>query len=211
MGRKSKSDVRKPEILKHLIDVIHREGVEGASFAKIGQSMGVNSSLVVHYFNTKEEMMLALVDLIIEKYGQTYRLFEDIEDPRQRFSACLDAVFSPDWEIGDEITTGVFYACFYLGLRNERINNRMQAMYDFLKRTLIREIENYMAHGAGQPLDAEKLAVTIIAMTEGAYYYRTIMGHSATIQTVSEQMKSMVLSMIHGDQRAIVDAFRATG
>ena len=60
MGRPNKSDERKPEILQNLIQVLSNEGIEGTSFAKIGDQMGVHASLIVHYFKNKEEMLLGV-------------------------------------------------------------------------------------------------------------------------------------------------------
>jgi len=40
LGRKSKSDIRKPEILDHLYRVMEEEGLERASFARVADRMG---------------------------------------------------------------------------------------------------------------------------------------------------------------------------
>ena len=62
MGRKSKADVRKKEILEHFYIVLKQEGFENASIAKIANLMDVNPSLLIHYFKTKEEMVFAFVE-----------------------------------------------------------------------------------------------------------------------------------------------------
>jgi len=63
MGRKSKSESRKPEILQNLYKVVNREGLEGTTLNKVAKEMGVNSGLLVHYYKTKDEMIFALVDI----------------------------------------------------------------------------------------------------------------------------------------------------
>ena len=65
LGRKSISDVRKPEILEHVYAVIKEEGLQGTTLSKIAEHMGVNSSLLIHYFKTKDDIMLALTEAII--------------------------------------------------------------------------------------------------------------------------------------------------
>ena len=196
MGRPNKSDERKPEILQNLIQVLSSEGIEGVSFAKIGQRMGVHSSLIVHYFKSKEEMLVALVDFMIEKYVRTYQVFENIAAPRRRLHAFLETLFTLDWEIGDEFNERVFWACFYLSLRNERIKQRWQDMYNTLKKMLMREIENYVAQDFGRVSDPEEVAVAIIAMSEGMYYYLSVMGPCREVQKVRERFMAMAVGML---------------
>ena len=72
MGRKSKAEERKLEILQHFYEVIKEEGFENASIAKIAKSMEVNPSLLIHYFNTKEDMILELVDFLLNRYESMF-------------------------------------------------------------------------------------------------------------------------------------------
>ena len=67
MGRKSLSSIRKQEILEHFGEVMAREGIEGASIAKIAAHMRMHPSLIIHYFKNKDEMLLALVRMHVER------------------------------------------------------------------------------------------------------------------------------------------------
>ena len=134
---------------------------------------------------------------MIEKYERTYLAFQDIDDPKRRLHAFLETLFALDWEIGEEFNERVFWACFYLSMRNERIRQRWQDMYNTLKRMLVREIEEYAAHGFGRVTDSEKLAIAIIAMSEGMYYYLAVMGTSREVQKLRERFLDMVKGMLN--------------
>ena len=73
MGRKSKADVRKKEILEHFYIILRDEGFENASIAKIANIMDVNPSLLIHYFKTKEEMVVAFVSFLLGRYELTFK------------------------------------------------------------------------------------------------------------------------------------------
>ena len=68
MGRKSIDDIRKPQILEHFRKVVNEDGIHKASVVKIAKNMGVSPNLVLHYFASKEAMVVKLFDL----YGSIF-------------------------------------------------------------------------------------------------------------------------------------------
>ena len=121
MGRKSKADERKREILKHFYNVLNTEGYAGATLEKVAKIMGVHSSLLVHYFKSKEEMMLALVDSITDSYVNFFlHELDHIRDPDQPLKNSLDLVFSRKWT--GVVDAGVFYGPYMdLTFRNRKV------------------------------------------------------------------------------------------
>ena len=200
MGRKSKATERRAEILGHLIHLLDNEGLEGVTFAKISKRMGVNKSLVAHYFESKEEMMVALADHIIERYRQTYkRIFKDIKDPRQRLDFFMDTIINLDWIIGDEISDIAYYSCFYLRFKNEKISNRLAELYDFIKTVYTEELTLYRDAGILNITDPEQTAVFILSLVEGCYYYSTIMGKKNRDQIKIDKMRELVFQILKSE------------
>ncbi len=200
MGRKSKAVERRTEILGHLIHLLDEEGLEGATFAKISKRMGVNKSLVAHYFESKEEMMVALADHIIERYRQTYnRMFKGVKDPRQRLEIFLNTVINLDWEIGDELSDIVYYSCFYLKFKNEKIGSRLARLYEFIKNVYMEELTLYRDAGILNISDPEQTAVFILSLAEGCYYYSTVMGKNSRDQIKINNMRALVLQILKSD------------
>jgi len=200
MGRNSKTAERRAEILGHLIHQLNKEGLEGVTFAKISKRMGVNKSLVAHYFESKEEMMVALADHIIERYRQTYdRMFEGVTDPAQRLDIFLDTIINLDWEIGDEISDIVYYSCFYLRFKNEKISNRLTELYAFIKAVYMEELTRYRDAGILNIADPEQAAVFILSLSEGCYYYSTVMGNRSRDKIKISNMRGLVLQVLKSE------------
>ena len=147
MGRKSKAVVRRQEILSHFYEVIIEEGFEGASIAKIAKRMDVNPSLLIHYFNTKDEMVLGLIDYIINTYSPTILPdFSTTEDPAERWQDVLDVLAHMQW---DRIMNHkVFYSCYALGLRQEEVQKRFHDLYE----QLLSKLEAEVAHANASKL-----------------------------------------------------------
>jgi AcrR family transcriptional regulator len=201
MGRKSKIEERQAEIIDHLIHMLNEEGLEGTSLAKISRRMGVNKSLIAHYFQSKEEMMVALVDNITERYKKTYRkLFRGVDEPAQRLNIFLDTVINLDWEIGNEISDRVFYSCFYLSFSNERIRRRIEKLYEFIKEVYFQELVLYKKAGIINIDKPEDAAVFILTMAEGCYYYSAVLGSA---NGDMERMKRLALSVLNPEVRLL--------
>lgn len=195
MGRKSKADVRKKEILEHFYIVLKEEGFENASIAKIANLMDVNPSLLIHYFKTKEEMVVAFVEFLLGRYEVTFKekMFNS-EDPQERFDNTLNIMFSEDWLNFSEQT--VFYACYYLSSRNVRIKVLFQQMYGKFKELLIPEALSWMKAGVIKEADPESVADYLIIMNEGLTYFDKLMSDPEGFKRRAKFLKASILKTL---------------
>jgi AcrR family transcriptional regulator len=171
MGRKSKADERKLEILGHLYMVMKDAGLEGASIGNVAARMGINPSLIIHYFKSKEEMMVEMVDFLLTQYEATYLSELDrMEDAHERLEFALDAIFGVDWL--DVTDPNVYYACYYMSYRNERVRARFAHMHAWFRQLIVAELVRLMpADGPEAALEkADRLAEFIIVLNEGMTY-----------------------------------------
>ena len=119
MGRKSKAKIRKQEILSHFYEVIIEEGFEGASIGKIAKRMAVNPSLLIHYFSSKDAMVVGLIDYIMSTYSSHILPdFSKVDDPQERWDDVLDVVSKIQWDLIMDKT--VFYSFYTLGMRKQK-------------------------------------------------------------------------------------------
>ena len=72
MGRKSLKPIRQKAIIKAFYKVARKEGLENASIAKVASVLDVNPSLVIHYFETKQDLIHGLIEYILERYRLIY-------------------------------------------------------------------------------------------------------------------------------------------
>ncbi len=201
MGRKSKSDIRKPEILDHLYAVMVENGLEGASFARVADRMGVYPSMLVHYFKTKEQMMVEFVDYLLERFKNWYMAdMDDNLDPDQRFDHLLDKIFMVKGQ--GLIDPGVFYAVIYLSFRNERVKKRVQAMYALLIEVLVNEIDTAVKKGTLKRIDTELISHVIAIVTEGLDYCRFMLHNTKAVENAGLLFKDIILSHLQNGVEA---------
>ncbi len=195
MGRKSKSEQRKPEILQNLYEVLSKEGLEGTTLSKVADHMGVNSGLLVHYFKTKEEMILAMVDFMLDKYANIYlSKLNEYSDPQDRLDNVLNTFFEPDWtQRGD---ASVFWSCFSLSFRNERVKERFRKMYNGFRDMLTDEITMYIDAGIVRVKDPVKTADIIITLIEGLNFNRSIKAEDKVLIETAAFFKQAVTALL---------------
>ena len=187
--------VRKKEILENFYQVLIDEGLQGASMAKIAARMGVQPSLLVHYFSTKEEMVDSLVDYIALRYEETFLpTLNDIEDPKQRLALLLEEMFSLAWYM--LVDNSAFYACYYLSFRSQNVKDRFQGMYLRLREVLVQEIRRFRGEDRLSTRDAESIAELVIMLLAGFNYYSNIFDNDSRFAEHSRELSEYAMKLI---------------
>ncbi|MDX2285299.1 MAG: TetR/AcrR family transcriptional regulator [Bacteroidia bacterium] len=194
MGRKSKAQVRKPEILSHFYQVIIEEGLEGASIAKVAKRMGVNPSLLIHYFTTKEAMVEGLIDYILDTYSSHLLPdFSGAATPRERWDDVVDVLSKLRWvQFMNEV---VFYNCYTLSLRDPKISNRFEALYERLIQSIAQETEYAARHGVIEAESPRMFAEQVVALIEGSNFYENLRRDKARPVERSNMIKAVINSL----------------
>lgn len=193
MGRKSKAHIRKQEILSHFYEVIMEEGFEGASIAKIAKKMDVNPSLLIHYFSTKDAMVLGLIEYIIETYSSHILPdFSSVSDPQERWDDLVDVISRLQW--GTFVNQIVFYSAYTLSFRIQEIKDKFTELYRRVQEQLEAEIIHARDAGIIQVQDVRQAARLMITLIEGNNYCQQVLSqdeqasHRQVIATTLNQM-----------------------
>jgi AcrR family transcriptional regulator len=59
--------VRREQILDAVEACMQEQGIEGVTFARVARRAGVRTSIVPHYFGTKNALMVAMVDRVLDR------------------------------------------------------------------------------------------------------------------------------------------------
>ena len=111
MGRKSIKETRQLEIVKVFYEVAKKEGYENTSIAKIAKVMDINPSLILHYFETKEDLTYSLIDHILDKYLEIYTVQDQVQATLENLQHTIEILFSKKWNLlFDDCLFYTFYA-----------------------------------------------------------------------------------------------------
>lgn len=196
MGRKSLKEVRQKEIIKEFYRVAKKEGLENTSIAKIAKVMDVNPSLIIHYFQTKEDLTYGLIDFILDKYNLIYKVDKKVPfSPLKTLLDVIDNLFSKKWN--SLFDDGLFYSCYALTFREKKIREKYKALLDSLRKTLAELIAQCKAEGALQVEDPDGAADLIFILVDGAYYYLSLVNDKNEYTAKLVQYKLQALKILN--------------
>ena len=167
MGRKSIDNIRKPQILEHFRQVINKEGIHKASVVKIAKNMGVSPNLVLHYFESKEAMVIELFDVIMDQYIEHLNeAISSVPKGPQRLKALIKTMFGLG-KNRELLSEKSYYAFYYLSLVDDQMKLRFNRKYRQLTDIVITEIESSTHFKGASQVDLTKQAELLLALFEG--------------------------------------------
>jgi len=172
MGRKSLKEVRQREIIKIFYKVAKKEGYENTSIAKIAKVMDINPSLIMHYFETKEDLTYALIDYILERYLLIYTFKHKDQSTLENLQHMIEMLFSKKWNL--LFDDGLFYTFYALAFREKKIKIKYKMILDTLRQNLAAIIEECNAKALTMIKDPQTAADFIFVLVDGAYFYLSL-------------------------------------
>lgn len=172
MGRKSLKETRQQEIVKMFYEVAKKEGYENTSIAKIAKVMDINPSLILHYFETKEDLTYALIDHILESYLSIYTIKGKEQATLENLQRTLEMLFSKEWNV--LFDDGLFYTFYALAFREEKIKSKYKIILDALRQRLAAIIEQCNEKGLTAIKAPQTAADFIFVLVDGAYFYLSL-------------------------------------
>jgi AcrR family transcriptional regulator len=156
--------------------------------------MEVNPSLIIHYFQSKEVLIEALIDYNLERYATIFRFDRTFASATEKLIALIDRLFSRKWnELFDD---GVFYSCFAQVFRSRQIREKYKKIHDWLRSELRQMLEQCRSEGLAVD-DPAQSSEMIFVLLEGAYYYLSMVGDKAEYEARLSFYKNQALLLLN--------------
>lgn len=163
------AEYRKPAILKAFYEVIEAVGFENASIAKVAKQAGVHASLVIHYFGSKERMVLELVDEVLLTYGDLIGKLPKSGEPHKRLEQLLALIWSREWH--EAASFSVVFSFLALSQRDGRVMSRLHRLYQRYGNYLREQVRFFADAGVIRVADPDAAAQGLISLSEGSHYF----------------------------------------
>jgi len=195
MKKRSNAENRIPEILENYYQVIIDEGFERASIGKVAKRMDIHPSLIIHYFKSKDNMNIELVNLIVEKYNSPHFLkLDHIQNLGERFSKMIDVLFSFEWS--RTVNPRVFYAFYYLSFRSASIKERFQRLFMDFRDNLSSEFQFYKKAGIIMVDDPIKAADMVVTLIEGLEFHAGFLKKEQSFEMFADYSKQIAINIL---------------
>jgi len=193
VGRKSLKETRQKEIVIAFYKVAKKEGLKNASIAKVAESLKVNPSLIIHYFKSRKELLNGLVEFILKRYLEIYKLDGGI-DSKDKLIALIDHLFSRNWHrLFDD---GVFYSCYSLIYRHPTVKDKYKELHDTLISRFRKSLKEAQANNIIKVDNLDETAEVIFSMVDGAYFSLGMENDTEELDKKAKVYKKYVKQML---------------
>nr|WP_068892789.1 TetR family transcriptional regulator [Pedobacter panaciterrae] len=204
MGRKSLKEARQLEIIKIFYKVAKTEGYENTSIAKIAKVMDINPSLIIHYFETKEDLTYALIDYILERYLLIYTIKNKNAVTLSDLKKTIEMLFSKKWNL--LFDDGLFYTFYALAFREKKIKAKYKTILDSLRFALTSMIERCTEKNFIKVEDPKTAADLIFVLVDGAYFYLSLENDKKAYAERLDYYKSKAYQILGMDTLILSDS-----
>ena len=131
MGRKNLNAIRKKEIIVSFYKVAKKIGLENASLAKIADETNISKSLIIHYFQSRESLLIGLNEFMLEQHLYIVSDKHLKIDSKENLEKLIHSLFSRSWN--SYFDDGVFYSCYALIYRMKEFNESFKKYLEKLQ------------------------------------------------------------------------------
>jgi len=130
MGRPSLAEPRRRQIIDGLRAAIVKHGLAEASVQRIAAEADLPAGLVHHYFTSKEDLLIAAVDQIVDDARGPIKAELDVLDPERALERALDFLFL---ELPTDRASSVLFAEIGVaGLRRPQLRRRLAELTAYM-------------------------------------------------------------------------------
>ncbi|HTG55540.1 MAG TPA: TetR family transcriptional regulator C-terminal domain-containing protein [Niabella sp.] len=196
MGRRSLKDARQKEIIEVFYQIAKQEGLENASLAKTAELAGMNPSLIIHYFKTREQLVYGLIEFILDRYLQIFSVPASPNNtPKTVLLKIIDNVFSRKWNV--LFDDSVSYSCYALALRDETIAGRYRQLLETLRKNMEQYIRACKKEGLLQVANPATTADLVFVLVDGAYYYLSLVKEEKEYTAGLKRYKKQAIALLN--------------
>ncbi|MFT4781651.1 MAG: AcrR family transcriptional regulator [Pseudohongiellaceae bacterium] len=169
MGRSNLTNQRQKEITLAFYEVAKKVGLENASIAKVADKMGISKGLIMHYFATKESLIFALYEQILERYLNfvVAEKYLNIASKKE-LVVYISSLFSREWNL--YIDDGVFYSFYALIYQNDQVSALYSEFLKTLRNGIATILQNCKDKNIIYNSDVVQSSNILYAMIDGAYF-----------------------------------------
>lgn len=161
MGRPSKKEKRRAEILSAFEACVVAKGFELTTLADVAEAAGQPRSLVRHFIGNRDQMVVALIDRLLERALRQIDSMPTQATVDQVMTLLMEQVFD------DPTTNIVIMELWHVALRDASVRQRLADVYG----GFILRVTTMLADGQEDPATHERVFAAT-AMAFGTAFYR---------------------------------------
>lgn len=167
--------------------LFYEHGFDGTSFSEIVAASGLQRGNIYHYFKTKDEILLAVIERRLGQLRGLLALWEaEHTDPRGRLAAFVDMVVGERLELA-ELGCPIGTLNSELAKDRRDLQSAARGLFDLLRDWLA---ARFTELGRGE--DAEALALHLLARAEGVALISQVYRDPGFVEREAAELRAWV-------------------
>lgn len=171
-----KNNTKKTDIIAAYATVIEKQGIEGASLSAVANHLGINQSLIFHYFENKEDLTCQLAshvaELALASYSNAWKSNTTINDAT--FEYFVEYILEIHHNRRKIMSPKLYYALTYLMPRQKTVQDIFAGLTQSLVEIISSKIQMFVDEGIIKCDDIEMSARTLLCLADGILCYNEI-------------------------------------
>jgi AcrR family transcriptional regulator len=199
MGRKSLASIRREEIIEAFLRVLSEKGYENATVREIAQAAGCTHRMLIHYFDTKEALVVAAVEGFIDSYapGLEQELSKH-SSPSRKMQALFDRFMNP--ESFDIAQIRGWMQIWALSDNHPAILQAIKNWYARIKGIIAEIVREGIKGGEFRKVDPNMVAELILESSEGGAALAAMDRDDSLRWSVSKARMKMYLEYLRNSE-----------
>ena len=176
---------RRQQIMDAALNCFARKGYHKTTMDDIVAESGLSKGSLYWYFKSKDELFFSLINsFFLEIQQDMDAIFEQPTSATDKLRA-LSHEFASFYEEVAEFLN-VFFEFWMLGALNEQLNHLFHDMLSRYRGVIASIIEDGINAGEFKEVNADQLAVTVMAAYDGLWFYKMLMPNQVDLDRASQ-------------------------
>jgi AcrR family transcriptional regulator len=196
--RPDRAEERRQQIMEAALACFARKGYHKTTMDDIVAESGLSKGTLYWYFKSKDELFFSLINsFFLEMQQDLDAIFEQPTSATDKLRT-LGHEFASFYEEVAEFLN-VFFEFWMLGALNEQLNHLFHEMLSRYRGVIAGVIRDGVKAGEFNAVDADQLAVTVMAAYDGLWFYKMLMPDQVDLYRASHVFIETLFSGLAAD------------
>jgi len=196
-GKKESEALRREQIVQAAFRVATREGLEQLTIREVAAEAGLSPGLVFFHFTSKETLLLALLDWLLDSLFENWQTPDDLP-PAERLLTLLKLDLEDTYQ-GLSKQAGarleLFFTYWTMATRNPAINERIRGAIERSRQIFLPAVQALIN---SEPIrfrevEPEGLVTTMLAIAQGCAIQSLLSGQRIDVEQILTVIRALLL------------------
>ncbi len=196
-GKKESEVVRREQIVQAAFRVATREGLEQLTIRLVAAEAGLSTGLVFFHFTSKETLLLALLDWLLDSLFENWETPGDLP-PVERLLTLLQLDLQDTYQGQGEQAAArleLFFTYWAMAVRNPAINERIRHAIERSRQTFLPAVQAVIDSEPVRfrQVTPEGLVTVVLALAQGCAVQSLLSGHRIDVEQILRVIRALLL------------------